>query len=529
MAFVTFDSVHGLIVLISSFLIGSISISAWQSATILSRELNALKTRAQTLEDQVLQLQIHEKNFWDIDMGVDPEARLPNISTNELFPGLGTKATLDASILGPNLKGEGDGYDVVYPAVLAHGTVLVRGSGRVILDGDRSDLILKIDAEYFSLRELLDLGQGLDRAARPAPPPVNASAPLVASVCEGPEGCPWRRNWGLDGCMPLDGAGKAYACVCGGGWDLESRLVRIRHLTCSSSSGAVDATTCANHFYINREICCAPSIDLDPNPGAVPSAINGTCPSHPSDLSASNGAWIDVNYNCEDSAGLLCQQTDKDSFADAYRDCRPYMNSSWCLKKANHDINTQRTWLATRDYLYDDGNEYYVELGPGVTRTCLRQRLYVDPKLPPNPGFDNEMYAAWTCGDGTPVYLWAAPFDCMQFSESECFLRFSRYFGSSYEIVTPLEKGSRNKEWYCLSNPSNQTSSVYRDNQIVWRPRSSGTCLSFYLGNRTVGDETKSNPQLHLGIFTDDEFVSNVPISAEIALYAVDGFNPPRQ
>ncbi len=143
----------------------------------LKNEVRALDTLVATLREEVTAL---------LDAGVGSgESRVfpprGNASSNIFYAGTATQIRLDQPILGAPAAGELDAYDKVYPSVLAYGTVAVRGTGRLVLDGDASDVVLKIDNTYFSLRELFGFGSTLSYEA--PPPPGRRPTPRAPSSC----------------------------------------------------------------------------------------------------------------------------------------------------------------------------------------------------------------------------------------------------------------------------------------------------------------------------------------------------------
>ena len=170
----------------------------------------------------------------------------------------------------------------VLQAILAEGSVVVSGTGRLVLDGDASDLILKVSGEYLSLRTLLDLGTGLDYTR---PDSVvdedngDEERSTLLNLCRDDATCPWRRNWGLDACTPLDVAGD-YVCACGGGWEYGSGLVRLRHFVCSGATPS-ERTECFKAFNKRAPLCCAPQVDLLVDIEDPDATVAGEAPGRP--------------------------------------------------------------------------------------------------------------------------------------------------------------------------------------------------------------------------------------------------------
>ena len=427
--------------------------------------------------------------------------------TGKFYPNLNLKHRLDRPILGKKFGNEMDEYDQMHPAVLAKGSVVVTGAGRLILDGHRSDLVMKVNGQYLSLRTLLDLGTGLDYSEAPdgeASGPASEAQTLM-NLCRGPDSCTWRRNWGLDACTPLDLAGD-YTCACGGGWEYGTHLVRLRQYVCKAEATEPDSRkACFQNFAKGAPTCCAPQIELDDETSCTGNT--------------EMGAWVDVPYDCKDASNSLCQESDRKEFHASYEACRPLMANASCLKLA-HERNQQRVWRGTRDTIFDDGGKYSLLLEPSASRDCINQRLdVVVDDVVQVEGLPLAYTAAWTCSGGSELYFWSSQFDCNATSKleggkesitrEECDQTYGVYFGSSYFAMTPLKSGAHNTEWHCLSFPDEKQQAILKPEQLIWRAYTEGSCVSLYLGERDVF-EFESNSKLGVGIYPDNALVRHV-------------------
>jgi hypothetical protein len=474
----------------------ALTVVATSLALASIREINSLKGHQRTQEDLLTRLSTRldaQQKAIDNSLTRSPLPTPANASSNIFYAGTGSRVVLDRPILGPPLQGDLDGYDEVYPAALTYGSVVVRGSGRVVLDGDASDLILKIDNAYFSLRELLGFGNALDFAARP-PPSLPTPLPRVRELCTSTDllgtiegNCDYRRNWGVDACFApgLDPQGPNPTepiCVCGGGWDPLSRTVTVRHLVKKSLTFTYNDTK--NYFFKKSTVCCAPFV----------SANEGTC----NDING-NFAWLDTRLRCDTTRDLMCDAQDRSDYLGLYATCSVSpmaVNVSECAKRARNQVNTD-SWHATRDYKFDDGRLYALQLTENVERACTGLRL----SIVHTHDFIHGFPAAFTCGSGAPLFFEQAPT-----SNDDSFRR-----GSVYRMLThqPSHAG-----WFCLSAGLNETTKTnvvgdavsFIQDQLVWLPfpAFASACGSFYLGRREVfgfGQSTASP----LGIYTDKQ------------------------
>lgn len=421
--------------------------------------------------------------------------RIRFVSDNVFYAGLSTSVELDYPILGEALQGERDAYATVHPGIISYGAVVVRGSGRLILDGDRSDILFKIDGMYLSLREVLDFGRGIDRASPPAPThpePLSALPAWVAQMCVGTDpqatgsGCAWRQNWGLDACSPPD-ANQNGVCVCGGGWQRTGGQVITRHYNYTSTDDA-------DHFLQTRAAeCCGPDENAD-------------CSS-----SSDATKWLDRTYQCTlETArpGTLCDLRDGATYLNAYNNC-PYANEGAggvpkCRIYARVLIQQAR-WSATRDHPFDDGRWYSIALPPNIWSECPLPRLVMGIDLKTET---RSRDATWECNaDATRFWLVPAALEPIDHTNSY-------HNGGMYYISTRL---SRETDWYCLApGPKNPTLVFIRPEAVSWDDSS---CTPFYLGKRKVA-ETK--PLANLGYDPDTRKVTLE--SSSVFIYETEPF-----
>ena len=278
---------------------------------------------------------------------------------------------LDKPILGAALFGDLDQYDIVHPAILAEGTILARGAGRLILDGDASDVILKIDHEYFSLRELFGIGPGIDSTPRAPPPPAAAgdeTAVLRSQLCGGVSivpvvTCPLRRNFGTDSCNEAD-----TVCYCGGGYDYLTRTIRLRHLVCRETVPCEDV-------FIGQNIaayCCAPGTDAE----------SFHCKTAFQEFTAAqnpNYYWVDRYAECDAYVeGTLCLNVDRNQYLDTYvldGVSVGLLDQPEELVRVRRQLNLH-TWGITRDYVFDNGEAHQTSFNGHRFMVYLARRIY---------------------------------------------------------------------------------------------------------------------------------------------------------
>ena len=420
-----------------------------------------------------------------------------NGTQNVFYAGTDTQIKLDRSILGPRAPGEMDQYDTVFPSVLAFGTAVVRGSGRLILDGDASDIIMKIDNTYFSVRELFGFGKSLTFGqAQPPPPPPDAA--LLRDLCtdtdvltptdSGATNCAYRRNWGVDACfrdkdsIPI--------CVCGGGWQSLSRVIRVRHFLPHISNVVPSFSDTlfedfTNVFFSHSAFCCAPG------------PLNATCTNLPLNPPGDSpkADWLDTSLRCDNSEDRLCDQKDRSDYLGFYEPCVTNSTPS-CLIAAREKVN-RHGWTATRDYRFDDGQWYALQLTTQVERACEGLRL----SLVHTHAFINSFPAAFECNRGTRLWFEVAPTP-----NNESAQRGSQYYMLSHE---PSHSG-----WYCLSGQASADvvsehvgdANTLASDQLLWLPypQLEDSCQKLYLGQREPFD-LKMDPDAKIGIYTDKE------------------------
>ena len=402
--------------------------------------------------------------------------------SNVFYSGVDLSVTLDKPIFGKPLYADLDQYDTVHPAVLARGALVVQGSGRMVLDGDASDLILKIDNEYFSLRQLLGIGRGIDTTPRP-PPDSGSTDPdnneyvnnLCASTKLIPRGlsCPLRNNFGTDSCLQTTGP---TTCYCGGGYQPLGNTIRLRHFICRESD-----RNCED-LFINHNIsaaCCAPDASKD----------SFACKQVWTDLEldlGSNFFLYDRYVSCgQDQADTLCQNVDRSDYLRAYEisgEGVGLLDDLDTLIDVRNDLN-RHSWGISRDLVLDDGNAYRVQLRNDVYEDCVEPRL----RLVDSPPLPEAFYAMWTCELSLASEI--------HFARSESLVLPSREWGARYFALV-----RRNKHWYCLSQPVDSWTSLLQgqlvgqgatvlDKQVFFvSVEHRELCATLYLGDRDFGD-----------------------------------------
>lgn len=458
----------------------SLALAAIFENSHLKSEVRGLDKLVATLREEVGGL---------LDAGAAPsEAQAfplrGNASRNTFYAGTGTRIQLDQPIFGAPGVGELDAYDSVYPSVLAYGTMAVRGTGRLVLDGDASDVVLKIDNTYFSLRELFGFGSTLnyDPAPQPSPPP---DAPRALELCTDTDllafadrpsdrsNCIYRRNWGVDACFsPDDGAPynpPEPICICGGGWNTYSRVVRVRHFVRKTGSSSTTTSGFTSTFFENAAACCSPH------------ASAAAC-------SLTNFAWLDTMLRCENTEDRLCDAKDRSDYLGFY-------TGGFNATDARAKVNTHG-WSATRDYRFDDGQWYALQLTADVERACTGLRLSLVHSHAYTIGFP----AAFVCGKGARIWFEVAPTE-----NYESHKRGSEYYALTHE---PSHSG-----WFCLSAELNETSvehyvgeaASFQADQLAWLPypQARTLCQKLYLGFRELYGFVQGG--VKIGIYTDKE------------------------
>lgn len=424
-----------------------------------------------------------------------------NASQNVFFAGKRTQITLDQAVLGAPAPGELDGYDEVFPAVLAYGTVAVRGTGRLVLDGDASDVVLKIDNTYFSLRELFGFGSTLSFDPRPPPPPP-PDTPRIRDLCTSTDlltgeesNCAYRRNWGVDACFTAEEGAQEQnnmpICVCGGGWQSLSRVVRVRHFVShgSGSSSKEARQFFSNAFFSRASLCCSPMASL--NEAACLLTANSSAAA-----GGFSGAWLDTALRCDNTADRLCDARDRADYIGLYEACVGLagVELETCLAAARNRVNAH-PWAATRDYRFNNGQWYAIQLTEDVERACTGLRL----TLQHAHGYIDGFPAAFECGQGSRIWFEVAPTP-----NSESPKRGSEYYVLTHE--------RRHSGWYCLSgalsaaNVSHYVGEApaFAEDQLAWLPypQAKPLCQKAYLGKRELFGFGQGPP---VGIYLDKE------------------------
>lgn len=476
----------GFTILATSLALAAVSEIATLRATnrVLENSISTLTVRVTTLEQS------------QVRFDPNPVGQLPkNTTQNVFYAGTATQVKLDEPILGPPAPGELDGYDTVYPSVLAYGTAVVRGTGRLILDGDASDIVLKIDNTYFSLRELFGFGSTLSYETAP-PPAAPPDAQRVLELCTDPDllsyaerpgdrsNCIYRRNWGVDACFtPDDNTPERppeAICICGGGWQPLSRVVRVRHFVRKIGDGqAVNASELQALFFQYAPQCCSPMV----------ATAGAPC-------NLTNYAWLDTMLRCENTEDRLCSATDRADYLGLYAEIvnTPGNETEELLNARN--IMNARGWSATRDFRFDNGEWYALQLSENVERACQGLRL----SFAHTHEFTNAFPAAFECGTGARIWFEVAPS-----ADAVSYRRGSEYYALTHE---PSHRG-----WFCLSReiPSaNRTQYIgdaaqFYTDQLAWLPfpEAEGLCQKLYLGYREVYGFARG--EVMLGIYLDKE------------------------
>lgn len=417
-----------------------------------------------------------------------------NSNPNVFYSGVDLQELLDKPIFGAPLYGDLDQYDLIHPAILSEGSVLVRGSGRLVLDGDASDLILKIDNEYFSLRELFGIGQGIDSTPRADFPSSSESTSLgfeISQLCSGtvivPEiTCPKRRNFGVDSCYEN-------ICYCGAGYDYLTRTYRHRHLICPNApEGACE------DYFIQRNLsayCCAPGVDT--NSYYCNQALNNLT----TGITNNKPYFIDRFAECDAfEEGTVCLNVDKNDYLNEYTlaDIEgDLLRSPQDLVEVRQKIN-KHTWGITRDYVFDDGQQYVIQLSNDVFAGCPIPSL----KMNKNVEYDKAFQAVWDCDSrGTPLTFSRAKNDLQPGSSSK--------WGALYYALALADTKDK---WYCVTKSLEQQQKdslvgqvfTTQSNQVFFIQHTEETqqyCASIYLGARDIGDHVM---ETSLGFLRND-------------------------
>jgi hypothetical protein len=395
-----------------------------------------------------------------------PPARPPPYpaTPDAFYPSIEHPHKLDYPILGKPLPGDWDQYDTVYGAIVSVGTIIVKGAGRIILDGARSDVIFKVNGEYESMRENFGYGEGIDRMEAPTTTPnqISNAVDWSTQLCNDIDpygdgvGCTWRNSWGLDSCSDD-------VCVCGGGWTPYSSHVRIRHLNISNNSAAA-----VRFLKRDAAMCCAP----DAEPGTH---------------SCAEGGWLDKVFNCDKpEKNTLCDIRDRDQYLRVYQGIS--LDDELSLSIARQWINNMR-WSSTRNLILDDGRWYHIALADSVWRACPLPRL----KMEPHRLHGNRHAAVWSCDEGTRLrFNYVPPKVLRQNVDPDGWYNVTAFDG---------------EDWYCIAQGGAES--------IVFTP-DMDVCKTIYLGGRM---ENQLKPITGIGYGEDKSVIAG---TAAVMVY-VDG------
>jgi hypothetical protein len=412
---------------------------------------------------------------------------LGNATANIFYAGVDTSITLEEPLLGPAPAGDLDAYDTIHPALLAYGTAVVRGTGRLVLDGDASDIIMKIDNTYFSVREMFGFGSALNYEAAPAvhaepPSPVERELCTSTHLLDPAPGaqatnCAYRKNWGVDACFNATFGAAEPICVCGGGWQSLSRVVRVRHFVQTAAAASYNALQDA--FFAHSAQCCAPHAEGN----AGPCNISGF-------------AWLDTALRCDDTSHRLCDAVDRSDYIGFYAQCntRGALRQN-CTLAARAKVNAH-TWIARRDTRFDDGSFYALQLTASVERLCTGLQLAVVDAS----DYADAYPAVYTCGGG--ARLW---FERANTRDADSPLRGAQYY------ILATRKSAR-ASWLCLSDhlsPADRARFIgdapaFAPDQLAWLPfpAARAACQTPFLGNREPFAFARA-PDARIGIYTD--------------------------
>ena len=461
--------------------------------------------------------QTHQQAAQEAHQKAQEQTRQNHHRKNIFFAGVDQRVVLDKPILGERLFMDLDEYDVVHPAVLAKGAVVVQGSGRLILDGDASDLILKIDNEYFSLRQLFGIGKGIDPTPRYSAVELDTSSPerynFLPTLCGGTEitvrgglaSCPLRRNFGVDSCLVRNGP---TTCYCGGGYEPLGSTIRLRHFICEEN---IDCERIFIHDI--APYCCAPQAEITDY--ACKDAWERNL--FNTNENSTQFYLIDRYTSCSvDVSGTLCQNVDRNDYIRAYGVAgidNNVLNQNDTLVEIRKILNTH-AWGITRDLVLDDGRAYTIQLKNDVYNDCTQPRL----RLLHTHALPSAFYAAWTCVLDLASEIY--------FSKSTDQSFESNQWGALYYV---LVKESTHKKWYCLSKPVDEwpeptrisivgQSTSFENKQVVFvDAKNQELCATLYFGNRDFG-EYKDIDGIGFSELESDRFVVNQGTLSPVAI-----------
>ena len=172
---------------------------------------------------------------------------------------------------------------------------------------------------------------------------------------------------------------------------------------------------------------------------------------------------------------------DRDEVLDTYAVAGindDFLNSEEDLIQLRKEINLH-TWGITRDYIFDDGRKYQIELKNDVYSDCPEPKLYMDARDTGEIAYE----ATWNCDKGSEITFSKAN------DETILETHASREWGSLYYALV-----QQKKIWYCLTSPVTDKDFVGKimiteENQIYFtKYTKEAPCAILYLGARDIGD-----------------------------------------
>lgn len=440
----------------------SISVAVILSVTsiILSTSNSQCSCDVEELKKQILRGASPTNHHHQESQGAsrsNDEKPIHPTNPNIFYGTFDTCTRLEQSIFGEPRVGSLSSRDEFCPGIKVYGGIM---SNDVIVT---TDVVLKVNNNYFSVRQLLDLGSTITPPAKSRAPYRNSGdgdtfiAPAwVYALCHGADAkkgtyCPWRRNWGVDSCT--DDTSNAKMCVCGGGWEEHTSTVRLRHFICGPN---VQFSLCKTAFYVSAPDMCAPNSKF-------------------STERQDGNAWYDVFVDCGQGAVVdqdLCARIDKTAYLDIYRSAREISQDA---NTTRNRVNTYVSWQLTRDLSYT--HDYFIQLSDNIWRDCLQPRLSMKQHGQDLMPFARE--AVWSCDLYEAAHL--------EFLNDAQVDRSGQHQGATYYVTVLAADG----DVWCLSKPlSSFNSTLYTglaasvvENQLYWIP--TGTVINGVLGDMT--------------------------------------------
>lgn len=251
--------------------------------------------------------------------------------------------------------------------------------------------------------------------------------------------CPYRNNWGHDGCNTPKGG--AQFCVCGGNYARETAdVVHIKALICPTN----DTGACRHAFLNYSHICCSPYFDCSTFPdtcghadfvccsaytveqgclsagcawcddgtsstcGAIDLADldNGCVQRAPYDIGEGH-MWATYSFDCSvENATNICSRTTRSAYLGYYDDCDVVSPpTEACLAVARSKIHDAGWPRLSTDTQYDLGPQRISISGvqsidfPDTMNTCpTPPAIAIDPKFLNTEGNQGAL-AVWVCQD----------------------------------------------------------------------------------------------------------------------------------